>query len=246
VLIFRRDAQRRVQLGNLLFLLDRQAGQVLALLAPTKGPLALFDVDRVHYGPKSVRARLHLTAGAARVLNRLLGLHGFRAGMDCGQLTLSLSIGRDPGPLRPVPPLPPPQPPAPPPTTTTTTTTTTTQQTFTLGAVVDPGDGGSISSDPEGISCPSDCSESYAAGTSVKLKAKPADGFEFKEWDGSCGGSDESCTVTLDQNRSVTARFKKKESSKPQCSDGKDNDGDQAIDLQDPQCNGPNDDNEAK
>lgn len=177
------------------------------------------------------------------MLNRLLRMTPFHKGLSCGALSLLLGVA--PGSPEPPPVTPPPPPQQPPPTTTAPTTTTTAPQTFTLGAIVDPGDGGSIRSDPAGISCPDDCSEAYPAEASLKLKATPANGFEFKEWDGSCGGSSDTCTVTLDQNRSVTARFKKN-ASKPECSDGKDNDGDKAIDLQDPQCQGPDDDNEAK
>lgn len=66
--------------------------------------------------------------------------------------------------------------------------------------------GGSVSSTPAGIQCGSDCSESYAANTSVTLTATPAAGQSFSGWGGACTGTG-TCTVTMSQARSVTAAF---------------------------------------
>ena len=65
---------------------------------------------------------------------------------------------------------------------------------------------GSVSSDPDGIDCPGDCSQSYLEGTLVTLSATPAAGSSFAGWSGDCSGT-ASCSVTMDAARSVTATF---------------------------------------
>jgi endoglucanase len=67
---------------------------------------------------------------------------------------------------------------------------------------------GTVISSPAGIDCGSDCSESYASGTSVTLAAAAAAaaGSTFAGWSGACTGSG-SCTVTMSAPRSVTATF---------------------------------------
>lgn len=65
---------------------------------------------------------------------------------------------------------------------------------------------GSVTSAPAGISCGTDCSESYAAGTSVTLTAAPASGQTFNGWGGACAGQG-TCTVSMTQARNVTATF---------------------------------------
>lgn len=57
-----------------------------------------------------------------------------------------------------------------------------------------------------GISCPGDCSEAYASGTSVTLTAAANAGSEFVGWSGDCTGTGE-CQVTMDGPKSVTATF---------------------------------------
>ena len=66
---------------------------------------------------------------------------------------------------------------------------------------------GSVTSKPAGISCPSDCTESYAAGTVVTLRAVARPGSMFAGWSGACTGAAVTCTVTMSGSRSVTARF---------------------------------------
>ncbi|MBY0453849.1 MAG: trypsin-like serine protease [Burkholderiaceae bacterium] len=66
---------------------------------------------------------------------------------------------------------------------------------------------GSITSSPSGIDCGSDCSESYANGTSVTLTATPASTSTFTGWSGACTGTASTCTVTMSAARSVTASF---------------------------------------
>ncbi len=56
-----------------------------------------------------------------------------------------------------------------------------------------------------GITCPTDCSETYASGTSVTLTAAPFTGSTFEGWSGACSGT--TCTVLMTQTRTVTASF---------------------------------------
>ncbi len=66
---------------------------------------------------------------------------------------------------------------------------------------------GSISSDPIGIDCGSDCSESYASSTEVTLTATPTSGSAFVSWGGACSGTDPELAVTVDVSKSCSARF---------------------------------------
>lgn len=48
---------------------------------------------------------------------------------------------------------------------------------------------------------------SHAAGSEVTLVAVPATGWELDEWTGACSGADATCDVTMDADKSVTAKF---------------------------------------
>lgn len=69
--------------------------------------------------------------------------------------------------------------------------------------------GGTVASAPAGISCGSDCSESYPEGTDVFLTATPDSGQRFVSWTG--GGCDgvtgRICTVTVNADTAVKATF---------------------------------------
>ena len=65
--------------------------------------------------------------------------------------------------------------------------------------------GGTIDSSPAGISCGSDCSESYPVGQIVTLTSKPAANSKFKAWSGHSDCTDGS--VTMDANKTCTATF---------------------------------------
>jgi hypothetical protein len=68
---------------------------------------------------------------------------------------------------------------------------------------------GSVTSDPPGIDCGTDCSESYDSGTAVTLTATAATDYTFSGWSGSgvsCGGTD-PCVVNMTAARSVVATF---------------------------------------
>jgi endoglucanase len=66
---------------------------------------------------------------------------------------------------------------------------------------------GTVTSNPTGIDCGSDCSETYASGTPVTLTAAPATGSTFGGWSGACSGTATTCSVTMDAVRSLTATF---------------------------------------
>jgi hypothetical protein len=66
---------------------------------------------------------------------------------------------------------------------------------------------GTVQSEPLGITCGDDCTESFAPGIPVTLTATPDEGFSFDGWSGDgCRGMGR-CTVTMDQNRTVIATF---------------------------------------
>jgi hypothetical protein len=64
-----------------------------------------------------------------------------------------------------------------------------------------------VTSSPSGINCGSDCTEAFAQGKKIKLKAKADAGSSFKEWGGACGGAATSCTLTINGDQLVTATF---------------------------------------
>ena len=66
---------------------------------------------------------------------------------------------------------------------------------------------GTVTSSPAGISCGSDCTESYASSTSVTLTATAENGFQFSSWGGACSGSG-ACVVAMNMNQAVTATFR--------------------------------------
>ena len=84
---------------------------------------------------------------------------------------------------------------------------------------------GTVTSEPAGINCGSDCSEPYPSSTeeiclpdgpcrtittyqSVTLTAAPAPGWAFQSWSGGCSGTATTCTVTVNEaNESVNATF---------------------------------------
>jgi hypothetical protein len=67
---------------------------------------------------------------------------------------------------------------------------------------------GTVTSTPGGIACGPDCSEGYASGTSVTLKATVATGSRFRGWSGGgCKGAAASCTVRVDADTTVQGTF---------------------------------------
>jgi trimeric autotransporter adhesin len=69
---------------------------------------------------------------------------------------------------------------------------------------------GTVQSTPTGINCPGACANGFVAGTSVVLTATPDAISVFASWAGACSGTQPTCTVTVDQAKSVTATFDQK------------------------------------
>jgi len=67
--------------------------------------------------------------------------------------------------------------------------------------------GGTVASNPSGISCSPTCTASFSSGTQVTLTATAAANESFTSWGGACSGTKSTCTVTLSSNQSVTATF---------------------------------------
>lgn len=66
---------------------------------------------------------------------------------------------------------------------------------------------GTVTTDPAGIDCGSDCSEPFPEGTKVTLTATPAPDSAFDHWTGGgCTGSG-TCKVTMNTARKVKAVF---------------------------------------
>jgi len=91
-------------------------------------------------------------------------------------------------------------------TSARTVSATFTRITYTLTTTLSGGSGGTITSNPAGISCGATCSSTYAVNTAVSLTATPNSGATFTGWSGSCTGTG-TCAVTMDQARNVTASF---------------------------------------
>jgi hypothetical protein len=81
------------------------------------------------------------------------------------------------------------------------------EQTATLTVSKTGTGSGSLTSSPAGISCGSDCSETYPAGTAVTLTAAASSGSTFTGWSGGgCSGTG-SCVVSMTADISVSANF---------------------------------------
>ena len=65
---------------------------------------------------------------------------------------------------------------------------------------------GTVTSSPSGIDCGATCAAAFSNGTMVTLTATPVAGSTFTGWGGDCSGTG-TCTVTMDQDRGVTATF---------------------------------------
>jgi hypothetical protein len=79
-----------------------------------------------------------------------------------------------------------------------------TLNTYTL--TVNKGGDGTVNSGPAGIDCGQDCAQTYNHGVLVYLVAMPNLGWLFAGWEGACSG-EETCTVTMDEVKSITANF---------------------------------------
>jgi hypothetical protein len=75
---------------------------------------------------------------------------------------------------------------------------------------------GTVTSNPAGINCGSDCVEVYNYGTIVTLTAIPTAISSFTGWSGACTGTALTCTLTIDAAKNVTATFGIKQGKKVQ------------------------------
>ena len=66
--------------------------------------------------------------------------------------------------------------------------------------------GGLVSSNPPGISCPTDCAGGFEYGTNVELLANPDPDYHLVAWSGDCSGSG-SCVVSMSAEHNVGALF---------------------------------------
>lgn len=72
---------------------------------------------------------------------------------------------------------------------------------------------GFVASSPAGLYCPSACAQDYTGGRQVVLTATPLRGSVFSGWSGAgCVGTG-TCTVNVDEAKTVTAAFAKVEDS---------------------------------
>jgi Divergent InlB B-repeat domain/Glucodextranase, domain B/Bacterial Ig domain len=66
---------------------------------------------------------------------------------------------------------------------------------------------GSITSNLPGINCGTTCTFDYTSGTSVTLTATPDSGSSFASWGGGCSGTNNTCTIPMNQTQNVFATF---------------------------------------
>ena len=85
-------------------------------------------------------------------------------------------------------------------------TATFTLNQYTLTVARAGAGGGTVTSNPAGITCGADCTEVYNHGTAVTLTATPTATSAFSGWSGACTGTG-TCAVTMTAARSVTATF---------------------------------------
>jgi hypothetical protein len=104
--------------------------------------------------------------------------------------------------------------------TTTTTTLGDGASSYTLqvdkqgmhsGGYMNTNGNGRVTSEPAGIDCGNDCSETFETGLDVTLTAVPNADSYFIGWSGDvpseCYYSDDPCTVTITHDLDVHARF---------------------------------------
>lgn len=97
------------------------------------------------------------------------------------------------------------------PVTTTVMVVVTTNPLLTVNKA---GNGsGTVTSNPVGIDCGTTCSAAFVPNTVVTLTATPTAGSLFGGWSGACAGSGNTCQVTMDAAKSVTATFTAAQSS---------------------------------
>jgi uncharacterized repeat protein (TIGR02543 family) len=66
---------------------------------------------------------------------------------------------------------------------------------------------GTVTSNPAGINCGSDCTESYNQGSTLTLTATAANDSTFTGWSGGCTGTASTCLIAMSAAQNVTATF---------------------------------------
>jgi len=64
-----------------------------------------------------------------------------------------------------------------------------------------------VTSNPPGIDCTGNCSAQFDANSQVNLHAEADNGSSFTGWTGACTDITPDCTITMDADKSVAARF---------------------------------------
>jgi hypothetical protein len=80
-----------------------------------------------------------------------------------------------------------------------------TERCYRLTTIVSPPDGGTVSRTPS-TNCPTDPGK-YREGVNVQLSAAPSVAFRFGNWSGGAMGSSNPVMLTMDGDKSVTAKF---------------------------------------
>lgn len=79
---------------------------------------------------------------------------------------------------------------------------------FKLKVTIKPNNAGRVIITPPDIECSKNCEESYEDGTDVTLQASPEGSYEFDCWDdGEDCEYDDPETITMDDDKKITARF---------------------------------------
>ena len=66
---------------------------------------------------------------------------------------------------------------------------------------------GKVTSSPAGIDCGTICNATFDSGKQVTLTAAPDNGSQFSGWSSACTNGSGPCTVTMDKDKNVTAKF---------------------------------------
>jgi dipeptidyl aminopeptidase/acylaminoacyl peptidase len=80
---------------------------------------------------------------------------------------------------------------------------------FASSEPLDRGARGLITSRPLGIFCGRDCSQAYAPGRLVTLTARARARSAFAGWSGACSGTASTCTVRMNDVKTVRAQFRR-------------------------------------
>jgi List-Bact-rpt repeat protein len=66
---------------------------------------------------------------------------------------------------------------------------------------------GTISTNPPGLGCASQCAAPFATGSSISITATPSSGSSFGTWVGCDSTSGQTCSLVLNNSRTVTVTF---------------------------------------